>query len=367
MKDEIPCKRAKQGRPIAALLLLACCAAAICAAPASAAKKHSPSPPPNPLFWGAQIGDQLTGEAAPWDMTAIYKFEHMVDKTLSLVSFSAPFAECSGPQCVFINFPTTPVEDVRNHDAIPFFSWSSSASPEEANQRPYRLARIIDGSLDPYIRGFAERAREWGHPFFLRFDWEMNGFWFPWSEGLNGNRPGEFVAAWRHVHHIFDSVGASNVSWVWCPNVDFTRKLIPLHDVYPGHAYVDWTCLDGFNWGERPDSAGWQNFDQVFHQTYRRVLRIAPDKPMVIGEVASNEQGGSKAAWIRYMLKIVPSHYRKVRGLIYFDVTDRDTNWPLERSRKATRAFAKGISGSAFRPNVFGDIADSPIVPPAWP
>ena len=31
----------------------------------------------------------------------------------------------------------------------------------------------------------------------------MNGWWWPWSEQLNGNNPGEFVAAWRHVHDIF--------------------------------------------------------------------------------------------------------------------------------------------------------------------
>ena len=53
----------------------------------------------------------------------------------------------------------------------------------------------------------------------------MNGNWFAWMEGVNGNQPGEYVAAWRHVHDIFTAVGATNVSWVWCPNVDPGRKL----------------------------------------------------------------------------------------------------------------------------------------------
>ncbi len=35
--------------------------------------------------------------------------------------------------------------------------------------------------------------------------------------GVNGDQPGEFVAAWRHVHDIFTSVGATNATWVWCP------------------------------------------------------------------------------------------------------------------------------------------------------
>lgn len=336
---------------------------------ATAAKGHrKPARPLAPLYWGAQIGDQLTGEAAPWDMQALHQFERLARKPLSLVSFSSPFAECRAKECAFINFPFTPLENARSYGAIPVFSWSSSATPEASHQRYFRLANIINGRLDSYIRQFAENAREWGHPFFLRFNWEMNGFWFPWSEGVNGNKRGQFVAAWRHVHDIFTAVGATNATWVWCPNVDFTRKLIPLHRVYPGAAYVDWTCLDGFNWGKRQDSAGWQNFNQVFHETYKRVLRIAPRKPLLIGEVASNERGGSKPAWIRHLLQIVPAKYRKIRGLIWFDVKDRNTHWPLESSAKAARAFARGIQRTVYRPNEFSGFETSGAIPqPSWP
>jgi hypothetical protein len=347
------------------MLLFLCCTLYSTAA---AKQSAPPRPPPGPLYWGAQIGEQLTGEKAPWDMQAIYKFEHLVGKRVSLLSFSEPFAECSGSVCALTRFPTTPLQDLRNHGAIPFLNWSSEASPEtSADQGPYRLANIINGSLDPYIRGYAEAARKWGHPFFLRFDWEMNGFWFPWSEGVNGNQTGEFVAAWRHVHDIFTQVGATNATWVWCPNVDFTRKLLTLKSQYPGDAYVDWTCLDGFNWGKRPNSAGWQTFNQIFHETYQRVLKIAPDKPMVLGEVASNEVGGSKPAWIRNMLRLVPSRYRKIRGLIWFDVEDRNTHWPVESSRKSIDAFAKEIQRRPFRPNQFGAIGTNPIPPASWP
>ena len=113
---------------------------------------------------------------------------------------------------------------------------------------------MIEGHHDAYIREFAEAAKAWGHPFFLRFNWEMNGNWFPWSEGVNGNQPGEYVAAWRHVHDIFTQVGATNATWVWCPNVDPASKLHDLASLYPGDAYVDWTGLDGYNWGTNPAS-----------------------------------------------------------------------------------------------------------------
>jgi hypothetical protein len=351
---------------LAVFLALSC----ILASPGSALAKKAhkkPTRPPAPLYWGAQVGDQLTGEAAPWDIGALSAFETLARKPVSISSFNQPFSECSNGRCKFINFPLTPLNNVREHGAIPFFSWSSSATPEGTNQRPFRLTRILRGSFDPFIREFAAAARDWGHPFFLRLNWEMNGFWFPWSEGVNGNRRGQFVRAWRHVHDIFEEVGAGNVTWVWCPNVDFTRKLIPLNTVYPGHRYVDWTCLDGFNWGKRPDSAGWQNFNQVFHETYKRVLRIAPKKPVLIGEVASNEVGGSKAAWIRHLLRIVPNKYRRIRALIWFDIRDRNTHWPIESSSKSRRAFAHWIQRSVYRPNEFGMIEQSPIMPPTWP
>jgi hypothetical protein len=364
MNAQTQIKHTSSSRALALCLVLLACLISPHPAPARA---HASKTPAAPLYWGAQVGDQLTGEAAPWDMQALFDFEQLANRQVSISSFSSPFAECSGSHCSFINFPLTPLNNIRSHGSIPLFSWNSSAIPESSNQRPYRLARIVNGSFDPFIRQFAEAARRWGHPFFLRFDWEMNGFWFPWSEGLNGNKPGEYVAAWRHVHDIFTSVGATNATWVWCPNVDFTRKLIPLHTVYPGGRYVDWTCLDGFNWGKRHDSAGWQNFNQIFHETYKRVLRIAPDKPMMLGEVASNEIGGSKPAWIRQLLRIVPGKYRKIRALIWFDIKDRNTHWPIESSHKATKAFAQGIQRSVFRPNEFGGIDKSPIPPPVWP
>jgi hypothetical protein len=333
---------------------------AIAAAPSSAAAKK-----PASLYWGAEIGPQITGEAAPWDMNAVHKFQKVVRKPLSLIEFSQPFAECS-PTCVMTRFPTTPLDNIRAYGAIPVLSLNSTASPPSLDQPAFRLARIIDGSFDGYLQYFAAKAKEWGHPFFLRFNWEMNGFWFPWSEGVNGNKRGEFVAAWRHVHDIFAAAGATNVSWVWCPNVNIYGELAKLKPLYPGGRYVDWTCLDGFNFGIRRGSPGWLSFNQIYHKTYRQIRHLAPTKPMMIAEIASSGKGGSKAAWIKNMLSKVRHRYRKVRALIWHDVEDRGLRWPIETSsQSARRAFRRGIRSRAFRPNVFGGITRSPIPPPA--
>ncbi|HEX6229489.1 MAG TPA: glycosyl hydrolase [Solirubrobacterales bacterium] len=369
MTDEIrsPASPPAASGIVALLLALALLVAAALAPAGAAAATKKPRTPPRPLYWGAQIGAQLTGEPAPWDMRAVYRFQHRTKKPLSLISFSAPWADCSGGPCVFQRFPTTPLENIRTYGAIPVFSWSTQGSRGEVTEPDFRLARVTAGVFDGYIREMAEGAREWGHPFFIRLNWEMNGFWFPWSERVNGNGRGSFVAAWRHIHAIFESVGAHNVSWVWCPNVDFTRRLVPLKRLYPGHDYVDWTCLDGFNWGETPNSAGWQSFKEIYAETYNRVKRIARHKPMMIGEIASDDRGGSKPRWIRNMLRVIPARYRKVRALIWYDEPDQGMHWTIDRSPRSARAFANQISRPVFKANEFGDLAvSSPIPPPEW-
>jgi hypothetical protein len=322
------------------------------------------SGPRVPLYWGATIGEQLTGEQAPWDMDAVAKFEGMAGKKLSLVNYFAPFANCES-RCTFYKFATEPMENIREHGAIPVFSWSSQSIPSNINEPDFQLSDVIDGTYDSYIREFAEDARDWGHPFFLRFNWEMNGNWFSWSEGVNGNQSGEFVAAWRHVHDIFTAVGATNVSWVWCPNVDPTNQLqTSVAANYPGDQYVDWTGLDGYNWG--PSKGGWTSFDRLYNSTYHAITdTIAPSKPMLIGEMGSSESGGSKASWISETLAEIPSEYPKIRGMLWFDTFDDGMDWPIESSSSATSAFASGIQDPAFKSNEYANLSAGPIAPPS--
>jgi mannan endo-1,4-beta-mannosidase len=230
-------------------------------------------------------------------------------------------------------------------------------------QPDFQLSDVIAGSYDDYIRGFAESARAWGHPFFLRFNWEMNGDWFPWSESANGNAPGEYVAAWRHVHDIFTSVGATNATWAWCPYVDPQGTMQDLASLYPGDEYVDWTCLDGYNWG--PAKGGWKSFDQLYSSTYHQITdTIAPSKPMLIGEIGSTEAGGSKAAWIADALARIPEDYPAIRGLLWFDTVADNMDWPIETSSSASSAFAEGVQDPAYRGNDYAELSAPQVLPP---
>jgi hypothetical protein len=302
------------------------------------------------ILWGALVGDQLTGHQAPWDMGGPQQLEAMLGKRMSLVHFMAPFSHCSSSGCGYYDFPAAEMRTIRRHGATPFFSWSSQSIPSREVEPDYQLGDVISGRYDDFIRKWAGDAKRYGRPFLLRFDWEMNGDWFPWAEGANGNRQGEYVSAWRHVHDIFREVGATNANWVWCPNVDFEGKLQDLGSLYPGDDYVEWTCLDGYNSGSNPAKADRRrSFDQLYARSYAEVTeRIAPPKPMVLGEIASSEQGGSKAEWIAEMLYALPRRYPKVHGLVWFDKFDSGMDWPLETSQSAIDAFAAGIGDPRF-------------------
>jgi hypothetical protein len=316
------------------------------------------------LLWGAQIGSQLTGVQPPWDMSAVSDFAGLVGKAPAILPFNIPFQQCGG-SCFWWPFPTALMNTIRNYGAIPMLNWASMSSPLPNDGSGWTLAQVIAGDFDSYIAGFAAGAAAWGHPLFLRFDWEMNGSWFPWGEPANGNQPGQFVAAWRHVHDLFAAAGATNVSWVWCPSIITTNATADLSELYPGDGYVDWTCMDGYNWGALHGPTGWQSFNDVFASTYSEIAgSIAPSKPMMIGEVGSSEGGGSKAAWLTDMFAQLAAGYPAIRALVYFDAPDGSDDWPVESSAASTAAFAAGVSGSRFATNTFGALPAGTIAAP---
>jgi beta-mannanase len=141
----------------------------------------------------------------------------------------------------------------------------------------------------------------------------------------------------------------------------------PLRSLYPGDAYVDWTCLDGYNPGTNPVApGGWRSFDETFRATYELVTKhIAPRKPLMIGETASSEYGGSKASWITDALTHqLPRHYPQVRALVWFNKSADGMDWIIESSPAAQAGFGAGIAAPLYATSDFAAIRDSPIGPP---
>ncbi len=310
----------------------------------------------NKIYWGSWIdGDvySLNSADAPWSGPTAGGswdlFEQHAGKKVSIIHYGQP-PMWSGPF-----YPGT-ANFITDRGAIPMMDMSSLDVP---------LTDITNGNYDSSIITWANAVKTWGKPFFFRWDWEMNGTWgqlgnFYWLAQAKAN-PTNYTNAWKHIHDVIAGQGANNVTWVWCPNVVYSGTT-PLSSLYPGDGYVDWTCIDGYNWGTNPyKSDSWKSFSQVFSQTYNELLALAPTKPIMIGETASTEYGGSKASWITDALSTqLPNNFPKIKALVWFNWNFVEgsgrMDWPIESSGTAQSAFATGISSSYFTTNSFGSL-----------
>ena len=290
------------------------------------------------------------------DMSLVANFEANAQKRVALVMWYQHWGDTSGYQ----NFQVGWMNAVRSHGSIPLVTWDPwNPNNGTANQPTYSLQNIINGNFDSYIVRWAQASRAWGHPYFLRFAPEMNGYWFPWSEQKNGNKPGQFVLAWRHVHDIFIAQGATNATWVWAPNIIFSNS-IPLGELYPGNGYVDWAAMDGYNWGTVGAWHYWESLTALFQQTYRAIASITY-KPMMIAETASTEQGGNKAAWITAAFTSqLASNFPRIHAFVWFDLT-KETDWRIESSAASQSAFASAMQSGMYASNWYASLNTSPI------
>ena len=217
------------------------------------------------------------------------------------------------------------------------------------------LTDIAAGQYDAMAHERAQAAKALGKPIMLRFAHEMNGNWYPWGGANNGNDatgPQKYVAAWRHLHDLFVGDGATNVLWIFCPNVDGA----PHEDwntpaaYYPGDPYVDWVAVDGYNWGTSQTWSSWTVFPDILGPVYDSY--VAMGKPLMIAETGSVEGGGDKAAWVTQLRDSLKSSFPAIKAFVYFDTFDalNKTDWKFDTSPGATQAFQGMAEDPYFNP-----------------
>jgi endoglucanase len=210
---------------------------------------------------------------------------------------------------------------------LPMISWQSHNRSFES---------ILAGHYDGYIQRWAIAAKDYGQAVYLRPFPEMNGFWTSWH-----GEPEKLIATWRHIVTIFRAEGATNVYWVWSPNVmdEPTIESNKLERYYPGTDYVDILALDGYNWGTLRPYTAWESFEEIFAEPYARLTALGP-QPIWIAEIASTEHGGNKAEWIRNMF--ASTAFPRLEALVWFD-ENKETDWRIQSSDPALLAFREGL------------------------
>ncbi|MCB0989888.1 MAG: hypothetical protein KDB16_02840 [Acidimicrobiales bacterium] len=303
--------------------------------------------PADPYAWLESIpapGQTFIGVTTETGSRAeIEAFAAAAEKAPDVVMISRDWAEAS-PDIATI-------EQITSWGYMPLIAWEpwnhrveSTFDRRRGEQPEFKLSTIIDGEHDDLIDAWATELAAWGRPVAIRFAHEMNGFWYPWSESVNGNATGEFVAAWRHVHTRFAQAGADNVIWIWSPNPT-DPSLTPIGGLYPGDDYVDWVGVVGYLGNGIDPRVYVPTFDQLFGPTIDEVRELT-DKPLVLTELGATEQGGKKALWLTHVLETAAQR-DDIVGFIWFEV-DKETDWRIVSSPEARSAFAEVVARPEF-------------------
>src|SRR5215218_7017581 len=235
---------------------------------------------------------------------------------------------------------------------LPMMTWEPwNHTTPSAN--PYSLPAIAAGEFDAYLSAQGKALAAVGAPVAVRFGHEMNGSWYPWGQGVDGNTAEDYVAAYRHVHDVIAAAGASNVVWVWSPITVISRPDVPLAPLYPGDDYVDWVGLSVYF------SASISTYAADVPPTLRQLDQFASAKPIYVAET-SVLPGPNRPAMIRDLitgLLTIPN----LVGLTWFNHdTNHDyriDNDPVAAAELASRLASPWFGGA-------GDMGEPVVAPP---
>ncbi|MBU0630450.1 MAG: hypothetical protein KKC80_05975 [Candidatus Margulisbacteria bacterium] len=267
----------------------------------------------------------------------ISSFQSLIGRDLAVVLWYVSWEE---------PFPKADADKVDASGSIPLITWEPWL-----NNSAGTLEAIASGSYESYVRSFLQAAKDWGKPFFLRFGHEMNGNWYSWDGLHNGSDTGpeKYKLAWRYIYNIKRSLGADNVTMVWSPN----HANLPAESwntiaaYYPGDEYVDWMGMDGYNWG----GGDWRSFDLVFNEVYSTLTALS-GKPLMIGEFASAEDGGDKAAWVTDAFNKIKNNYPRIKLFNWFNI-NKERDWRVDSSPPSVSAARNTLQDSYFLDKMF--------------
>lgn len=294
------------------------------------------------------LGAYISG--APTDATQIDQFTALVGVAPAVVMWYQGWAANGSPA-----FNAAAMNAVVARNAMPMVTWEPWDYTAGVAQPAYSLQQIIAGVYDAYVHQWARNAAAWAKPLYLRFAQEMNGNWYPWCPGVNGNTPAQYIAAWRHLYAIFQQEGATNFRWVWSPNVGGTKNghkggsaSAQYASMYPGDAYVQWVGMDGYNRGTSQSWSAWTDLATVISATYDSLAKLT-GKPLMIAETASTELGGNKASWItKGLLTDVPSRFPRIRAVVWFD-ENKETDWRVNSSAASLAAYTPVAKSATYQ------------------
>lgn len=182
-------------------------------------------------------------------------------------------------------------------------------------ERRVAWSAVAAGAYDARLRAQAKGIASLGAPVLLTFDHEPDQ-----PDHTTQGAPAQFVAAWRHVHDLFEAAGVTNVTWVWVVTGQLGQEQLAAK-FWPGNTYVDWISWEAYDPNGcrtgSPDSTHVQTFAESALPFYDWLhshggqVGIDARKPMMISEAGAALYGtdiGAAADWYREMAVVLRQH-----------------------------------------------------------
>src|SRR3954468_14539929 len=298
---------------------------------------------PDPLLCPQRIYVGASVDGLPGDPAAADAFTEATGVSPSVAMY---FYDFGG------RVDTTALRRLSDSGRLPMMTWEPwNHTTPSAN--PYSLQAIAAGQFDAYLSAQGKALAAVGAPVAVRFAHEMNGSWYQWGQGVNGNTPADYVAAYRHVHDVITSAGATNVIWVWSPITVISRPNVPLAPLYPGDGYVDWLGLSVYF------SSPTATYAADIPSTLRELDRFAPAKPIYVAET-SVLPGPNRPAMIHDLISGLLTIPNLV-GLTWFN-HDTQHDYRIDNDPPAAAQLAAELSSPYF--GGAGDMGKPVVAPP---
>ena len=259
-----------------------------------------PAVPQDSTYLGAFVAPHLGEDQAQSDvrqeLAQLGNFDGAIGRSLGLVHVYQPWANPVRPSTLAALSAT---------GATPFIDWTCTSD-----------ASIISGNQDALITSYAQALKAYGRPVFLRRFWEMNLVNLPRTSGCLGTGGASgYILAWKHIWTIFQSQGAANVAFVWCPSINGPTFG---SDYYPGDSYVDWIGWDGYD-RKQSASATLAQFAPFY------AYWVTHGKPLVLGETGATTD---QASYLAALATALPASFPQVRAMLYYD-SKSTSDWTL--------------------------------------
>jgi len=269
----------------------------------------------------------------------IPKLSEAVNHTPTLVGWYQDFSEPLNGSAIsrYIKAGQTPI-----------ITWE----PQKVGDRipdNYPLSDIASGKFDSYLIRSATTAKAVGGKFVMRFAHEMNGYWYPWGQpkandprsyATKTNTPAAYVAAYQHIHDLFQEQGVRNVYWMWSPNLIDSTPNIALSSLYPGDSYVDVVGLSGYLHGAD------QTYTTKYGPTIKVLNLVAPEKPIIIAEGAV-DNNINRVAYVADLLNQI-SHTPRVQGFLWLNKTNVAFDYTVDKDQAALAAIRLALTKPPF-------------------